>query len=161
MYRVGLGFDVHKTSEKKRLFIGGVRIPSKLGLVGHSDADVLIHSICDAILGALALGDIGDHFSDKDQKNKNKKSTIFLKKIMSLIKKEGYKIVNVDSTVICEKPRISKYKMKMKDTLSPILKINNKDLSIKATTFEGLGPIGNNEGIACKTIVMLEKIKKK
>tara|TARA_Y100001970_G_scaffold147328_1_gene180876 strand:+ start:20484 stop:20969 length:486 start_codon:yes stop_codon:yes gene_type:complete len=161
MYRVGLGFDVHKTSEKKRLFIGGVRIPSKLGLVGHSDADVLIHSICDAILGALALGDIGDHFSDKDQKNKNKKSTIFLKKIMSLMKKEGYKIVNVDSTVICEKPRISKYKMKMKDTLSPILKINNKDLSIKATTFEGLGPIGNNEGIACKTIVMLEKIKKK
>tara|TARA_B100000579_G_scaffold438051_1_gene471542 strand:- start:62169 stop:62654 length:486 start_codon:yes stop_codon:yes gene_type:complete len=161
MYRVGLGFDVHKTSEKKRLFIGGVRIPSKFGLVGHSDADVLIHSICDAILGALALGDIGDHFSDKDQKNKNKKSTIFLKKIMSLMKKEGYKIVNVDSTVICEKPRISKYKMKMKDTLSPILKINNKDLSIKATTFEGLGPIGNNEGIACKTIVMLEKIKKK
>tara|TARA_Y100001936_G_scaffold254152_1_gene325813 strand:- start:16639 stop:17124 length:486 start_codon:yes stop_codon:yes gene_type:complete len=161
MYRVGLGFDVHKTSEKKRLFIGGVRIPSKFGLVGHSDADVLIHSICDAILGALALGDIGDHFSDKDQKNKNKKSTIFLKKIMSLMKKEGYKIVNVDSTVICEKPRISKYKMKIKDTLSPILKINNKDLSIKATTFEGLGPIGNNEGIACKTIVMLEKIKKK
>ena len=137
-----------------------MKIPSSFGLVGHSDADVLIHSICDAILGALNLGDIGDHFSDNDEKNKNKKSTIFLRKIVSLMKKNGYQIVNIDSTIICEKPKLAKYKRKMKDVLSPILKIDIKNLSIKATTFEGLGPIGKNEGIACKTIIMLELIKK-
>ena len=112
MYRIGLGFDVHKTSENRKLFIGGIKIPSKFGLLGHSDADVLIHSICDAILGALALGDIGEHFSDKDPKNKNKKSSFFLKKIIKILKDKNFEIVNIDSTIICEKPKMLKYKRK-------------------------------------------------
>ena len=159
MYRIGLGFDIHKTSEKRELFIGGIKIPSKFGLLGHSDADVLIHSICDAILGALALGDIGEHFSDKDPKNKNKKSSFFLKKIIKLLKDRNFKIVNIDSTIICEKPKMLKYKRKIKQSLASIMKMNIDDISVKATTFEKLGPIGNNEGIACKTIVLLEKKK--
>ena len=158
MYRIGLGFDVHKTSENRKLFIGGIKIPSKFGLLGHSDADVLIHSICDAILGALALGDIGEHFSDKDPKNKNKKSSFFLKKIIKILKDKNFEIVNIDSTIICEKPKMLKYKRKIKQSLASIMKINIDNISVKATTFEKLGPIGNNEGIACKTIVLLEKI---
>ncbi|MBT3475670.1 2-C-methyl-D-erythritol 2,4-cyclodiphosphate synthase [bacterium] len=158
MYRIGLGFDVHKTSENRKLFIGGIKIPSKFGLLGHSDADVLIHSICDAILGALALGDIGEHFSDKDPKNKNKKSSFFLKKIIKILKDKNFEIVNIDSTIICEKPKMLKYKRKIKQSLASIMKINIDNISVKATTFEKLGPIGNNEGIACKTIVLLEKM---
>ena len=159
MYRIGLGFDVHKTSENRKLFIGGIKIPSKFGLLGHSDADVLIHSICDAILGALALGDIGEHFSDKDPKNKNKKSSFFLKKIIKILKDKNFEIVNIDSTIICEKPKMLKYKRKIKQSLASIMKINIDNISVKATTFEKLGPIGNNEGIACKTIALLEKKK--
>ena len=159
MYRIGLGFDIHKTSEERELFIGGIKIPSKFGLLGHSDADVLIHSICDAILGALALGDIGEHFSDKDPKNKNKKSSFFLKKIIKLLKDRNFRIVNIDSTIICEKPKMLKYKRKIKQSLASIMKMNIDDISVKATTFEKLGPIGNNEGIACKTIALLEKKK--
>ena len=158
MYRIGLGFDVHKTSENRKLFIGGIKIPSKFGLLGHSDADVLIHSICDPILGALALGDIGEHFSDKDPKNKNKKSSFFLKKIIKILKDKNFEIVNIDSTIICEKPKMLKYKRKIKQSLASIMKINIDNISVKATTFEKLGPIGNNEGIACKTIVLLEKM---
>lgn len=160
MYRVGIGFDIHKTSDKRKLILGGVNIPSKLGLIGHSDADVLIHSICDAILGALALGDIGEHFSDKDKKNKNRRSTVFLRKILSLLNKEGYKIINIDSTIICEKPNLLRYKKRIRKSLCDIIKINFGDLSIKATTSEKLGPIGNSEGIACKTIILIKKIKK-
>lgn len=159
MYRIGLGFDIHKTSEERELFIGGIKIPSKFGLLGHSDADVLIHSICDAILGALALGDIGEHFSDKDPKNKNKRSSFFLKKIIKLLKDRNFRIVNIDSTIICEKPKMLKYKRKIKQSLASIMKMNIDDISVKATTFEKLGPIGNNEGIACKTIALLEKKK--
>jgi 2-C-methyl-D-erythritol 2,4-cyclodiphosphate synthase len=157
MYRIGLGFDIHKTIEKRKLYIGGVNIPSKLGLDGHSDADLLIHTICDAILGALALGDIGDHFSNKDPKNRNKRSSFFLRKILKLLKEESYQITNIDSTIICEKPNLAKYKKKIRESLASVLKINTKKISIKATTFEGLGPIGKNEAIACKTIILLEK----
>ena len=160
MYRIGLGFDIHRTKERRKLYIGGINIPSKLGLDGHSDADLLIHTICDAILGALALGDIGEHFSNKEQKNKNKRSTYFLKKILKLLDKESYGIVNIDSTIICEKPNLSRYKNKIRKSLSSIIRINMKNISIKATTSEGLGPIGKNEAIACKTIVLLQKIEK-
>ena len=160
MFRIGLGFDIHRTSEKRKLFIGGVNIPSKFGLLGHSDADLLIHSICDAILGALSLGDIGDHFSNKDPKNKNKKSSFFLKRVLKLLRLEGYEIVNLDSTIICEKPKLSRYQSKIRNSLSALLKISVKNISVKATTFEGLGPIGNNEGIACKTVILLRKTTK-
>ena len=105
MYRIGLGYDIHRLVKNRKLFIGGVQIPSSLGLDGHSDADLLIHSICDSILGALAKGDIGTHFSNTDPKYKNRKSSYFLKRILEIMKKEGYKIENIDSVLICQKPK--------------------------------------------------------
>ena len=157
MYRVGLGYDIHRKEKSRKLFLGGLLISKNNGLAGHSDADVLIHSICDAILGALNEGDIGEHFSDKDPKNKNKKSSIFLKKIMKILKDNNYEVCNVDSTVICEKPNLKGYKKKIQNSLSLIMKINPNKISIKATTHEKLGEIGNDKAIASKSIVLIQK----
>ena len=157
MYRVGLGYDIHRKEKSRKLFLGGLLISKNNGLVGHSDADVLIHSICDAILGALNEGDIGEHFSDKDPKNKNKKSSIFLKKIMKILKDNNYEVCNIDSTVICEKPNLKAYKKKIQNSLSLIMKINPNKISIKATTHEKLGEIGNDKAIASKSIVLIQK----
>ena len=155
MYRIGLGYDIHRLVKNRKLFIGGVLIPSIYGLDGHSDADVLIHSICDSILGALGMGDIGTHFSNKDPKYKNKKSTYFLNKVVRMMRQEGYRIVNIDSTLICEKPKLSRYRKKITTSLEKKLKIPKGCISIKATTSEGLGAIGEGMGIACKTIVLI------
>ncbi len=155
MYRIGLGYDIHRLVKNRKLFIGGVLIPSIYGLDGHSDADVLIHSICDSILGALGMGDIGTHFSNKDPKYKNKKSTYFLNKVVRMMRQEGYRIVNIDSTLICEKPKLSRYRKKITTSLEKKLKIPKGCMSIKATTSEGLGAIGEGMGIACKTIVLI------
>ena len=130
-------------------------IPSIYGLDGHSDADVLIHSICDSILGALGMGDIGTHFSNKDPKYKNKKSTYFLNKVVRMMRQEGYRIVNIDSTLICEKPKLSRHRKKIITSLEKKLKIPKGCISIKATTSEGLGAIGEGMAIACKTIVLI------
>ena len=157
MYRVGLGYDIHRKEKNRKLFLGGLLISKNNGLAGHSDADVLIHSICDAILGALNDGDIGEHFSDKDPKNTNKKSSIFLKKIMKILKDNNYEVCNVDSTVICEKPNLKGYKKKIQNSLSLIMKINPNKISIKATTHEKLGEIGNDKAIASKSIVLIQK----
>ena len=157
MYRIGIGYDIHKISKDEKLYIGGVKIPSKFGLLGHSDADLLIHSICDAILGALAKGDIGEIFSNKDNRNKNKRSSYFLKKILKIMEKEDYKIVNIDTTIICEKPKLSKYKAKIRKSLASILLIPLGCISVKATTSEELGHIGEKLGIACKTVLLLRK----
>ncbi len=157
MYKVGLGYDIHRKEKNRKLFLGGLLISKNNGLVGHSDADVLIHSICDAILGALNEGDIGEHFSDKDPKNKNKKSSIFLKKIMKILKDNNYEVCNIDSTVICEKPNLKAYKKKIQNSLSLIMKINPNKISIKATTHEKLGEIGNDKAIASKSIVLIQK----
>ena len=155
MYRIGLGYDIHRLVKNRKLFIGGVLIPSIYGLDGHSDADVLIHSICDSILGALGMGDIGTHFSNKDPKYKNKKSTYFLNKVVRMMRQEGYRIVNIDSTLICEKPKLSRYRKKITTSLEKKLKIPKGCISIKATTSEGLGAIGEGMAIACKTIVLI------
>ncbi len=155
MYRIGLGYDIHRLVKNRKLFIGGVLIPSSRGLDGHSDADVLIHSICDSILGALAMGDIGTHFSNKDPKYKNKQSTYFLNKVLQMMRQEGYRIVNIDSTLICEKPKLSRYRKKITTSLEKKLKIPKGCISIKATTSEGLGAIGEGMAIACKTIVLI------
>jgi len=155
MYRIGLGYDIHRLVKNRKLFIGGVLIPSIYGLDGHSDADVLIHSICDSILGALGMGDIGTHFSNKDPKYKNKKSTYFLNNVVRMMRQEGYRIVNIDSTLICEKPKLSRHRKKIITSLEKKLKIPKGCISIKATTSEGLGAIGEGMGIACKTIVLI------
>ncbi|MEE2702079.1 MAG: 2-C-methyl-D-erythritol 2,4-cyclodiphosphate synthase [Thermodesulfobacteriota bacterium] len=155
MYRIGLGYDIHRLVKNRKLFIGGVLIPSIYGLDGHSDADVLIHSICDSILGALGMGDIGTHFSNKDPKYKNKKSTYFMNKVVRMMRQEGYRIVNIDSTLICEKPKLSRHRKKITTSLEKKLKIPKGCISIKATTSEGLGAIGEGMGIACKTIVLI------
>ena len=155
MYRIGLGYDIHRLVKNRKLFIGGVLIPSIYGLDGHSDADVLIHSICDSILGALGMGDIGTHFSNKNPKYKNKKSTYFLNNVVRMMRQEGYRIVNIDSTLICEKPKLSRHRKKIITSLEKKLKIPKGCISIKATTSEGLGAIGEGMGIACKTIVLI------
>ena len=157
MFKIGIGYDIHKKLSTRPLYLGGILISEKNGLLGHSDADILIHTICDSILGALAEGDIGDHFSDSDPTNKNKRSTYFLKKILKIMQKKSYKIVNIDSTIICEKPKLSRFKNKMRMNISRIINLPIDKISVKATTSEGLGIIGKDMAMACKTIVLLKK----
>jgi 2-C-methyl-D-erythritol 2,4-cyclodiphosphate synthase len=156
--RVGFGYDVHQLKEGRELWLGGVKIPSDKGALGHSDADVLIHSICDALLGAANLGDIGFHFPDTSQEYKNIDSKILLKKTFKLITDKGYKVVNIDSTICLEKPKISSYIPEMKKTLSTATGISGEDISIKATTTEQLGFTGREEGITAYAVCMIEKI---
>ena len=157
MFKIGIGYDIHKKLSRRPLYLGGILISEKNGLLGHSDADILILTICDSILGALAEGDIGDHFSDSDPKNKNKRSTYFLKKILKIMQIKSYKIVNIDSTIICEKPKLSRFKNKMRMNISRIINLPIDKISVKATTSEGLGIIGKDMAMACKTIVLLKK----
>jgi len=156
-YRIGSGIDFHKLAEGRELWLGGVRIEHHKGALGHSDADVLLHAICDALLGAACLGDIGDHFPDTDNTYKNIDSKILLQRIFEIIKKEGYTVVNIDSTVCLQSPKIKSYVSLMQKAIASILRISEKDISIKATTTEQLGFVGREEGlIACAT-VLLEK----
>lgn len=156
-YRTGIGIDFHRFGEKRKLVLGGVEIDFPLGLLGHSDADCLIHAIVDSILGALGLNDIGSYFPDTDDRYKNADSKIFLKTAMELINSHGYKIENIDTIIICEKPKILPYVDKMKDELSKILNISREQLSIKATTTEQMGFIGRKEGIACMAVTLISK----
>jgi 2-C-methyl-D-erythritol 2,4-cyclodiphosphate synthase len=161
IFRIGLGNDIHKlSSESKHLFIGGVDIPFDKGVVAHSDGDVLIHSICDAILGAMANRDIGYHFPDTDPSYKNISSSKLLSKVVNLAKEEGYKINNIDCTVILQKPKLSGYIQEIRSTLAKILNIDINAVSVKAKTNEGLGPIGNSEAVAANSIVLLIKDEK-
>jgi len=152
--RVGLGFDFHPFKKGKKLVLGGIIIKSDYGLSGHSDADVIIHSIVDAILGALGKGDIGSWFPDTDIKYKNIDSSVFLNKAINLIKEDGYKIANIDVSYIGEKPKISKYRKQIRENLE---KLTGSPVNIKATTMEKLGPIGREEGAATMSIVLLEE----
>jgi 2-C-methyl-D-erythritol 2,4-cyclodiphosphate synthase len=153
--RVGFGYDVHSFTKERKLVIGGVEIKHCLGLLGHSDADVLLHSICDALLGAAGLNDIGYYFPNSDEKWKDVSSLVLLKETNKLIKKKKLKITNIDSTVILEEPKLRPYIDLMKKNISKTLKIKTSQISIKATTSEGLGFIGNNEGCAAYTICSL------
>ncbi len=155
MIRVGFGYDVHRMVPKRRLILGGVHIPSKIGLLGHSDADVLLHAICDAILGAAALGDIGQHFPDSSKRFKNISSLKLLQKVAHLIAAEEYEIVNVDSTVVLESPKLSLHIPAMKRNIASTLKIRLNQISIKATTHEGLGALGSGEGCAAYAVASL------
>jgi 2-C-methyl-D-erythritol 2,4-cyclodiphosphate synthase len=148
LFRIGIGYDIHRIVEGRKFILGGVRIPSKTGLLGHSDADVLLHAVCDALLGAAALGDIAKHFPDTDKKYKNISSLKLLAHAGALLKKKGYQICNIDSTVILESPKILKYSDLMRERIGKALHISPEQISIKATTQEGLGAIGRGKGCA-------------
>lgn len=156
-YRIGMGVDFHQMKEGRDLWIGGVKIPHTKGAVGHSDADVLLHAICDALLGALSLGDIGTHFPDTDNAYKNIDSKILLEKTIELIKKEGYLIVNIDTTLCLQEPKIKPYTAQMRKIIAGIAGITEKDISIKATTTEQMGFVGREEGLVAHAVVLLEK----
>jgi len=155
--RIGQGYDVHAFAENRKLILGGVEVPHDRGLAGHSDADVLIHACCDAILGAAALGDIGQHFPDTSAEFKNVDSRILLKHVMSLIFKKGYSVNNIDATIIAEKPKLSPFIQAMRDNLANDLEVEVDQVNIKATTTEKLGFEGREEGIAAQAIVLLLK----
>ena len=155
--KIGIGYDVHKLVEGRKLFIGGIEIDYKFGLLGHSDADVLIHAIMDAIVGALALGDIGKWFPDTDDKYKDIDSKILLKKVYEIMTEKNYKIANIDSVVIAQKPKLKDYIEDMRACLCEILNTDIENVSVKATTTEKLGFEGREEGIAAQAVVLLEK----
>ena len=155
--RIGLGYDIHRLVEGRELIIGGVKITHEKGLLGHSDADVLVHAIIDAMLGALALDDIGTLFPDTDHKYKDADSTILLKHVYEIVKNEGYTINNIDSNIIAQSPKMMPYIPKMKESLAKVLKIKPSDISIKAKTKEKLDAVGENKAIEANAVVMLKK----
>ena len=155
MHRVGIGYDVHAFGAGRRFVLGGVTIPHKIGLVGHSDADVLLHAICDALLGAAALGDIGKHFPNSKPKYKGISSLLLLEHVGRMLSKKNYHIVNIDATILLEHPKILKYSSAMSENIATSLRIERKRVSIKATTNEGLGFIGRGEGCAALAIASL------
>ena len=154
-YRIGFGIDFHQLVEGRDLWIGGVKIPHYKGALGHSDADVLLHAICDALLGALALGDIGMHFPNTDPEYKNIDSKILLQKCFELIRQKGYHVVNVDSSICLEEPKIKKYSPDMRAAIAAILAISIDDVSVKATTTEKMGFAGREEGLVAYANVLL------
>jgi 2-C-methyl-D-erythritol 2,4-cyclodiphosphate synthase len=156
--RIGYGYDVHKFGPNRDLIIGGVKIPFELGLVGHSDADVLLHAITDALFGALSLGDIGKHFPDTDPKYKNVDSRILLREAYDLINKLGYELGNLDATVVAEKPKLAPYIYAIRETIAQDLAVDIEDVSVKATTSEKLGFTGRMEGISASASLLLFKI---
>ncbi|EKE02476.1 MAG: 2-C-methyl-D-erythritol 2,4-cyclodiphosphate synthase [uncultured bacterium] len=156
-YRVGNGYDIHRLAEGRRLILGGVEIPHHNGLLGHSDADVLTHAIMDAMLGALSLGDIGRYFPPSDPVYKDIDSLELLKKVKHLIEAENYKIVNIDTVVQAERPKLSGYIFLIKEKLAEVLEIETSQVSVKATTMEGLGPVGEGKAIAAHSVILLEK----
>lgn len=156
--RIGHGYDVHAFAEGRKLILGGVDIPHVKGLMGHSDADVLTHAVCDSLLGALALGDIGKHFPDTDSNFKNVNSLLLLEKVKALLATEGYGIVNVDSTLIAQKPKLAPYIDEMRKNLANAMGIPVTDVSVKATTEERLGFTGREEGISAHAVCLIEKI---
>jgi 2-C-methyl-D-erythritol 2,4-cyclodiphosphate synthase len=158
-FRIGNGFDVHAFAEKRKLIIGGIEIPFEKGLAGHSDADVLLHAICDALLGSLALGDIGKHFPDNDPKFKDANSVNLLSEVYKMIESNGYKLGNLDAVLMLQRPKISAYIEKMQEKIALILKAEVDKISIKATTTEKLGFTGREEGVAAMATVLVTKAK--
>lgn len=155
--RIGLGYDIHRLVEGRKLILGGVEIPYTKGLLGHSDADVLLHAVCDALLGAIGKGDIGEHFPDTDEKYRGISSMLLLEKVYKLVEQEGYVVSNVDALIQAEEPQLKDYKEQMKFHIAYKLAIDEDAVNIKATTLEGLGAIGRKEGIAAFATVLLVK----
>lgn len=158
-FRIGQGFDVHRLAEGETLWLGGILIPHRKGTVAHSDGDVLIHAICDALLGALKLSDIGAHFPDNSDEFKNIDSKLLLKRSYGLIQEKGYEIANIDSTVSAQQPKLKPYISEMEQTMAGVLGIDSDRISVKATTTEKLGFEGREEGISALAVVLLEKRK--
>lgn len=157
MLRIGNGYDVHRLVEERKLILGGIEIPHTKGVLGHSDGDVLIHAIMDAMLGALALGDIGQHFPDTDMKYENIDSTILLTRVKELIEERGYRVINLDSIVVLQKPKIKPYIEAMRKRVAEVLEIDVEQVSVKATTEEKLGFTGDETGVKSYCVVLLEK----
>jgi len=153
--RVGLGLDVHRLVSGRKLILGGIEIPFEKGLLGHSDADVLLHAVCDALLGAAGLGDIGQHFPDTDPDLKDVSSLKLLAKTYRMICKEGFTVKNIDATIFAEAPKLSQYKAAMQKNIAQMIEIEAKHVNVKATTYEGLGMIGKGEGIGAMCITLL------
>ena len=156
--RVGFGFDVHRLDEGEDFWLGGILVPHSKGAVGHSDADVLIHSVCDAILGAANLRDIGFHFPDTDKKYKGIDSKILLKDVMNVLRKEGFEMCNIDATIALQSPKVNPYISEMKNVLAEVMSISPSQVSLKATTTEKLSFIGREEGVSAYTVVLIQKI---
>ena len=156
--RVGFGYDVHPFASGRPLVLGGIEIPYLLGLMGHSDADVLLHAISDALLGAIAAGDIGRHFPDTDPQYRGIKSTILLKRVAALVHEKAFRIVNVDSTILAQKPRLAEAMPRMVEEIAKALEIDPDRVNVKATTSEGLGFAGRGEGIAAYAVVLIEEV---
>jgi 2-C-methyl-D-erythritol 2,4-cyclodiphosphate synthase len=156
-YRIGQGIDFHQLAEGRDLWLGGVKIPHIKGCVGHSDADVLLHAICDAMLGALSLGDIGQHFPDTDPNYKGIDSKVLLRRTYSLVRERGYWLVNIDSTLLLQAPKIRPYVEQMQLTIANIVHLSPEDVSIKATTTEQLSFVGREEGVVATANVLLKK----
>ncbi len=157
---IGLGYDIHQLKEGRKLILGGIQIPYIKGLLGHSDADVVTHSICDAILGAMGEKDIGEHFPDTDQEYKDIFSLKLLEKVLKIMKRKSLAVNNLDVTIVAQEPQISPHREKIKKKINSILKIPENRINIKATSPEGLGALGNGEGIACISIVSLVEYSK-
>ena len=157
MFRIGHGYDVHRFAAGRDLILGGVKIEYESGLLGHSDADVLLHAVCDALLGSLALGDIGKHFPDTDPAYKDADSLELLKKCFSLIAEKGYRIGNIDATVIAQKPKLAPYVLQMRQNIASACDTSAENVSVKATTEEGLGFTGALEGVRAHAVVLIEK----
>ena len=157
MIRIGHGYDIHAFSDNRKCIIGGVEIPYEKGLLGHSDADVLLHAISDSLLGAAALGDIGKHFPDTDPEFKGADSLVLLEKVNELLEQKGYKVVNVDATVIAQVPKLAPYILKMRENIAKALKTDVDFISVKATTEEKLGFTGRKEGISAHSVCLIEK----
>jgi len=155
--RVGMGFDVHQLEEGKDFWLGGIKLPATKGAVGHSDADVLIHAICDALLGAANLGDIGFHFANTDQRWKGMDSKFFLREVVKMITEKGWQIENLDCTLCLEKPKINPHIPEMRQVLAPLMGIDEEDLSIKATTNERLGYVGREEGVNAYAVALIRR----
>ena len=157
MIRIGHGYDVHAFADDRKCIIGGVDIPCEKGLLGHSDADVLLHAISDSLLGAAALGDIGEHFPDTDPAFKGADSLVLLKHVVSLIHKEGYKVVNIDATIIAQIPKMAPHIVKMRENIAEALEVSVDCVNVKATTEEKLGFTGRTEGISSHCVCLIEK----
>jgi len=155
--RVGLGYDVHQLGEERDLVLGGVKIPYDKGLIGHSDADVLLHAVKDALLGAMGEGDIGKHFPDTDQQYKGISSLLLLEKVFQLMQQKGYLLNNLDTTIVAQKPKLAPYIPQMRKNIAEVLQVPLEDINVKATTTEGLGFAGRQEGIAAYAIVSIRK----
>jgi 2-C-methyl-D-erythritol 2,4-cyclodiphosphate synthase len=155
--RVGIGYDVHAFTAGRPLILGGIEIPHTRGLQGHSDADVLLHAICDALLGAVAEGDIGRHFPDTDPQYRGIRSTLLLKSVVSRVREKGFHVINIDGTVVCQKPKLADFIPRMRETIAGVVQLEVGRINVKATTTEGLGFAGREEGISAYAVALVEE----